>query len=105
MLISRDSIEAFRTLRELNARYWIAVSVSPVLALFALGVSQASTFGLITTLFYLAVWIQSIRGLRYTSLLKKKLRQSPSEVRRNDILKGPIILGIPGMHWFASLAR
>lgn len=103
--MNRDSIETYRRLKELNARYWIAVIVSPILALFALGVSQASIFGLIITLFYLAVWVQSIRGLRYVSLLKKKLQQFPSDVRKSDILKGPIILGIPGMHWFASITR
>lgn len=103
--MSRDSIEIYSALKELNSRYWIAVVVSPVLALFALGVTQASIYGSIITVFYLAVWIQSIRGLRYVSALKSKLQQRPSSVRRSDVLNGPIIMGIPGMHWFTSLTR
>lgn len=103
--MSRESIEIYRALKDEGAKYWVAVVVSPLLALFALGMSRGSTWGIIVSLCYFAVFFQSIRGIRYTSKLKKKLQASPSLVSKSDILNGPIIMGIPGLHWFVSLTR
>ncbi|MGQ8366897.1 hypothetical protein [Glaciecola sp. 1036] len=103
--MSRESIEVFRALKEENMKYWIAILVSPIMGLFAIGVTLASTLGLILGFFYLAIFVQSIRGVMYTARMKKKLQQNPSKFKRSDVRKGPVIMGIPGIYWFVSLTR
>lgn len=103
--MSRESIETFKTLNEESAKYWIAVIVSPLLSLFVLAVSGAGIVGILISLLYILVFIQSIRGILFIKRIKVKLQSNPGEVKRSDVVKGPVILGIPGIHWFASLTR
>ena len=103
--MSRESIEIFNSLRDESTKYWIAVIVSPILSFFILGLSQASIFGVLISLLYVFVFIQSIRGILFIKRIREKLQNSPNQVNKSDVIQGPVILGIPGIQWFISLTR
>ncbi|MEO9944677.1 MAG: hypothetical protein ABJD02_18005 [Paraglaciecola sp.] len=103
--MSREANKVYEAISKENMKYWISAVVAPILGLFILALTQASLWGTIGFCFYLLVLVQSIKGIRRNKKLKVKLLSAPNSVKLHEVLEGPVILGIPGLHWFASISR
>ena len=103
--MSRESIETFQALKDVSAKYWLALIISPILAFTVLAISNVSLWGIAGGLLYVLVFCQSVRGLLFVRRARIKLQSYPGEVSKGDVMRGPIIIGIPGLQWFVSLTR
>lgn len=88
-----------------RAKFWVALIASAILGFMNFSSMFFSLFGVPFFILYSIVFVQSIRGLWQIGQIKRRFMADPLSVKLSEVVDGPLIIGIPGINWFAAMLR